>query len=148
MLVNNVSILLIKMKTINIYNICFTKFSGYDSHLFFKELIDIQDNSVHIKVFPQLSEKYLSVNYGGIKFLDGIRFLTGKLKDLPKSLSDDDFVYLGQEFRQYWQLFTRNLAYPYELFKSLEYYEKPVEHLQELWNEAYYSNLKNDYQFQ
>ena len=116
MLVNNVSILLIQMKTINLYKICSTRFSGFDSHLFFKELIEFQDKSVHIKVIPQSTEKYLSVNYGGIKFLDGIRFLTGKLKDLPKSLSDDDFVYLRQEFRQSWQLFTKKLTYPYELF--------------------------------
>ena len=37
------------------------------------------------------------------------------------------------------------MTYPYEHFKSIEDYEKPIEKVQQLGKDAYYSNLNNDY---
>ena len=65
------------------------------------------------------------------------------LDDHAKKLSDDAFVYLKQNFGQHWRSFKEKMSYPYEYFKSVEDYEKPIEELQVLGKEANYSNLNN-----
>ena len=87
----------------------------------------------------------MAVNYACVIFLGSMRFLSGKLKDHAKNLSNDDFIYLKQEFDQHWRLFKEKLSYPYEYFKIKEDYEKPIEELQQLGEKATYSNLNNDY---
>ena len=134
-----------KSENIKYIHCLFHNFSGYDSHLFFKELIDIQNELSRVNVVPETKEKYLSVTYGCVKFLDSMQFLNGKLDDHAENLSDDAFVYLKQHFGQHWRLFKEKISYSYEYFKTIEDYEKPIEELQILGKEAYYSKLDNYY---
>ena len=62
----------------------------------------------------------MPVIYGCGKFLDSMSSLNSILERLAKSLTDKDFLYLKQEFGQNWHLFTKNLAFPNEHFKTVE----------------------------
>ena len=45
-------------------------FSNYDCHMFFKTLVDRKKDNVEFKIIPKTDEKYISVKYGCIKFID------------------------------------------------------------------------------
>ena len=47
---------------------------------------------------------------------------------------------LKNEFSDKWLYLNKKVAYPYEYFKSIDYYQKPVDSLK---NEQFFSKLKN-----
>ena len=61
---------------------------------------------------------------------------------LVKNLDENDFKVLKKEFPDKWQYLNKKLAYPYEYFKSIDDYKKPVNNLKK---EDFFSKLKNDY---
>ena len=78
--------------------ILFHNFSNYDCHLFFKTLIDRKPDHIKLSVIPQTNEKYVSVNYGVLRFVDSYRFLQESLDNLVKTLKEDDFKILKKGF--------------------------------------------------
>ena len=123
--------------------VLYHNFSKYDCHMFFNELINSKVYTNNISIIPRTNEEYMSVNYGCIKFLDSMRFLTTSLEKLTESLKDEDYIHLKRHFPNHWMLLKNKLAYPYEFYKTLEDYEKPIEELLESGNEAYFSKTKN-----
>ena len=87
----------------------------------------------------------MSVNYGCIKFLDSMTFQQDSLEKLAESLNDQDYIRLKQQFPNQWMILKKKLAYPYEYYKSLEDYEKPIHELLKSGKEAFYSKIKNKY---
>ena len=85
----------------------------------------------------------MSVNYGCVKFLDSMRFQQDSLEKLTESLKDDDYIHLKRHFPNHWMLFKNKLAYPYEFYKTLEDYEKPIDELIKSGKKAYFSETKN-----
>ena len=57
-------------------------------------------------------------------------------------MHEDDFKTLKKEFPDKWQYLNKKLAYPYEFFKNIDDYKKPVNNLKK---EDFFSKLKNDY---
>ena len=74
-----------------------------------------------------------------------MRFLTNSLDTSAKTLTDNQFVYLKNEFDSNWNLFTEKMAYPYKYFKSNEDYERLIEELIDLSKEVYYNTLHKKY---
>ena len=66
----------------------FHNFSNYDSHMFFKNLVDKKNDKVIIDIIPKTNEEYISVTYGCIRFIDSYRFLSSGLDSLVKALVD------------------------------------------------------------
>ena len=60
----------------------FLIFSKYNCHLFFKKLVDKKLIKVKFDFIPKTNEKYISVTYRGITFIDSFRFLSKFLCDL------------------------------------------------------------------
>ena len=58
------------------------------------------------------------------------------LDGLVKNLNEDDFKILKNDK---WQYLNKKLAYPYENFKSIDDYKKPVDNLTK---EEFFSKLK------
>ena len=114
-------------------------FSNYDCHMFFKRLVGLKKDKVKFKTIPKLNEKYISVKYGCIRFIDSYRFLSDSLDKLVKNLNEDDFKILKKEFPDKWQYLNKKLAYPYQYFNSIDDYKKPVNDLKE---EDFFSKLK------
>ena len=86
----------------------------------------------------------MCVNCGCIKFLDSMRFQQDSLEKLRESLNDQDYIHLKQQFPNHWMLLKEKLAYPYEFFKTLEDYEKPIKNFLRSGKEAYFSKVKNE----
>ena len=67
----------------------FHNFSNYDSHMFFKKLVDKKNDKVIFDIIPKTNEEYISVTYGCIRFIDSYRFLSSGLDSLVKALVDN-----------------------------------------------------------
>ena len=96
-----------------------------------KKNIKINGNDILAK----LSENYISVKIGCIKFLDSYRFLDASLDKLSLTLTS--FPSLDKNGMED-DLFKQKLAYPYEKGKTIESYYKPLK----LGKEDYFSTLK------
>ena len=79
----------VKQKDSNFITIGLHNFSNYDCHMFFKTLVDRKKDKVDFKIIPKTDEKYISVKYGCIKFIDTYRFLSNSLDKLVKTLVDN-----------------------------------------------------------
>ena len=123
--------------------VLYHNFSKYDNHMFFNELINSKVEKNNLSVIPRTNEEYMSVNYGCVKFLDSMRFQTHSLEKLTESLKEDDYIHLKKHFPNHWMLLKNKLAYPYEFYKTLEDYERPIDDLLKAGNEAYFSKTKN-----
>ena len=116
--------------------VVFHNLSGYDSHLFIKNLGFSEGK---IKCIPNNEEKYISftksINVGSyvnkkgetialhhkIRFIDSFKFMAASLDSLVNNLPEDDFnnvkrYYKGDEFN----LLTRKGVYLYEYMDSFE----------------------------
>ena len=123
--------------------VLYHNFSKYDCHMFFNELINSNVDTNNISVIAKNSEEYMSVNYGCIKFLDSMRFQQASLEKLTESLKVEDYIHLKRNFPNHWMLLKNKLAYPYEFYKTLEDYEKPIDELSKSGREAYFCKTKN-----
>ena len=79
----------VKQKDSNFITIGLHNFSNYDCHMFFKQLVDRKKDNVKFKIIPKTDEKYISVRYGCIKFIDTYRFLSSSLDELVQTLVDN-----------------------------------------------------------
>ena len=139
---HNVCNINVMQKDSNFIPFVLHNFSKYDCHMFFKRLVDLKKEKVKFEIIPKTNEEYVSVRYGCIRFIDSYRFLSESLDKLVKNLDDNDFKILKKEFPDKGQYLNKKLAYPYEYFKSINDYKKPVDKLEK---EDFFSKLKNDY---
>ena len=86
---HNESNLQVKQKDSNFITIDLHNFSNYDCHMFFKTLVDRKKDNVKFEIIPKTDEKYISVRYGCIKFIESYRFLSSSLDKLVKTLVDN-----------------------------------------------------------
>ena len=132
----------------NFTPVVFHNLSGYDNHLFIKNLGFSEGN---IDCIPNNEEKYISFSkkiqvgtypkkaldaegyifyeqrpiYHTIRFIDSFKFMATSLDKLVNNLPKDDFInlglyYLGNKFN----LLARKGVYPYEYMDSLEKLKK------------------------
>ena len=139
---HNICNINVKQKDSNFIPFAFHNFSKYDSHMFFKRLVDLKKDKVKFKIIPETNEEYIAVKYGCIRFIDSYRFLSESLDKLVKNLDEDDLKILKKEFPDKWQYLNKKLAFPYEYFNSIDDYQKPVDTLKK---EDFFSKLKNKY---
>ena len=94
----------VKQKDSNFITIGLHNFSNYDCHMFFKQLVDRKKDNVKFEVIPKTDEKYISVKYGCIKFIDTYRFLSSSLDKLVQTLVDNSHKTLKNlKKRSYWR---------------------------------------------
>ena len=110
--------IIVKQKYSNFIPLAFHNLSNYDSHLFFKKLIDKKPNKLNLNVIPKTNEEFFSVTYGCIRFIDSYRFLQKSLDKLVKTLNENDFKILIKECPVNWQILCKKLAYPFEKFEK------------------------------
>ena len=130
----------VTQKQSNFIPFIFHNFSNYECHMFFKKMVDKKKDKVDFEIIPKTNEKYISVTYGCIRFIDSYRFLSSGLDSLVKNLDENDFKILKKEFPDKWLYLNKKLAYPYEYFNSIDDYKKPVHSLKK---EDFFSKLKN-----
>ena len=79
----------VKQKDSNFITFGLHNFSNYDCHMFCKQLVDRKKDNVKFEIIPKTDEKYISVRYGCIKFIDTYRFLSSSLDKLVQTLVDN-----------------------------------------------------------
>ena len=113
----------------------FNNLSGYDSHLFIKNL---GRRSGQIKAIPN-NKKYISfskdIGLGSyrdkkgkeklikheIRFIDSLKFMEFPLADLMKNLSQEHFVFMKKAFGEKHEMLRRKGVYPYDY---MNYFDK------------------------
>lgn len=118
----------INYKIPNFIPVFFHNLSGFDCHVFIKQIAEKYND---ITAIPLNKEKYISfsvkipINFNRnieLRFLDSFRFLSHKLEDLAEILSDNDCVILRSQFpnENEFKLLRRKGVFPYEYLDSLE----------------------------
>ena len=98
-------------------------FSGNDCHLIYEQLLT-QAFKIEYepKIDPKSIENYVSVQVGGLRFLDPYKFLSSSLDNLINSL--DCFPIMDStNFEE--GFLKKKLAYPYEYF-NLDSFQEPI----------------------
>jgi len=106
--------------------VIFHNLSGYDSHLFIKNLGKTQGQ---IDCIPNNEEKYISFSKSindenkkfkyKIRFIDSLKFMPSSLDKHVNNLEPDQFKNLIEQFNDI-ELLVRKGVFPYDWFDSLE----------------------------
>ena len=99
--------------------VIFHNLRSYNSHFIIKE---ISKFDVKVSVIPNGLEKYMAFTINtNLVFIDTMLFMNSSLDSLVKSLSDNDFKYLSEEFSgEFSKLVKQKGVYPYEYMKSFK----------------------------
>lgn len=126
--------------------IFFHNLSGYDCHLFIREL---GETTGKITLIPKTKEKYISFSkfipinddYVQLRFVDSFHFLSTSLDTLTRSLNADDFVHLRSHYPKdnEFNLLTRKGVYPYDYMTGWNRYAET-----KLPTKEHFYNLLND----
>lgn len=106
----------------------FHNLSGYDAHLFIREL---GETSGRIKVIAKTKENYISFTkffpveeseYVAVRFVDSFKFLGTSLEKLVENLNREDFIHLPRFYKNesHLKLLIRKGVYPYDHMTSLQ----------------------------
>ncbi|KAG7299574.1 hypothetical protein JYU34_016555 [Plutella xylostella] len=137
----------LQFKLPNFVPIVFHNLSGYDCHLFIKELGAAPGA---IKIIPKTKENYisftkyipLSKNEGiQLRFIDSYKFLGTSLDKLTKTMKVEEFSLLKSFFpiENEFNLLTRKGVYPYDYMSQWERYEE-----KDLPQKSYFYNSISD----
>lgn len=108
----------------------FHNLSGYDCHLFIRELSKFAGE---IKVIPKNKENYISftkfiqystTDFVAVRFVDSFKFLGTSLEQLAKNLQQNDFIHLRAycDDENQLTLLSRKGVYPYNYMSNWEVY--------------------------
>ena len=114
--------------------VIFHNLSGYDAHLFVKNLGKSEGN---IKCIPNNEEKYISFSKEivvddyekdgkkvevkhEIRFLDSFKFMASSLDSLAGNLDLSKFIQTKKEFGEKYELMTKKGIYPYDYMNGFE----------------------------
>ncbi|KAL0809898.1 hypothetical protein ABMA28_002311 [Loxostege sticticalis] len=126
----------------------FHNLSGYDCHLFIRELSSFPGE---IKVIPKNKENYISftkfiqissTNFFAVRFVDSFKFLGTSLEQLAKNLQQKDYINLRAycDNESQFTLLRRKGVYPYSYMSNWQVYEEknlpPIE--------KFYNNLTDE----
>lgn len=143
----------LQYKTPKFIPIFFHNLSGYDCHLFIKELGELPGK---IKIIPKTKENYISFSkflplsndeYVQLRFTDSLKFLGTSLENLAKSMSKDDFMNLRSCFPDdnEFNLLTRKGVYPYDYMTNWQAYsESKLPSKKHFFNSLTNENISDD----
>lgn len=119
----------------NFIPVIFHNLSGYDSHLFIKNISDFVKKE--IKIIPNNKESYISFavtldrppNYSfdlTLRFIDSFKFMSTSLSKLVATLHVDQFKNLKKYFSSKHGLLIRKGVYPYEYVDKWERFTETI----------------------
>ena len=122
--------------------IIFHNLSGYDAHIFVKEL---GNTAGKINCIPNTDEKYISfskqVDDLEMRFIDSMRFMLCSLDTLAKNLTPDQFKTVKARFDDRYELMIRKGVFPYDYMDG----PSKLEDAQLPPKEAFYSTLSGEH---
>ena len=134
--------------------VIFHNLSGYDSHLFIKQLGKTQGN---INCIPNNEEKYISFsktielddddedkkkNKIEIRYIDSFKFMASSIDSLSKNLLREQFREMNKVFEGETDLLVRKGVYPYDYMDNFERFnETDLPPLNEFYSQLNDSNV-------
>ena len=114
--------------------------SGYDANLSIETLTKNQNQYQKLKPLANSEEKYISFQFGKLRFLDSYKFFLQKLVKVAESMKDEDYISTRKEFsdKEKLRLMRKKGVYPYEFvdnFDKLNETQLPL-------RKEFYSKLK------
>jgi len=131
----------LNLKRRNFIPVFLHNLSGYDAHHIISSIGELSNGS-DISVIPKTKERYVSFQWGHLRFLDSFGFLSSSLDSLVKDLKPDEMSATNTMFPQIEKrnLVIRKGVYPYSYFDSFEKFEE-----QQLPpKSAFYNDLKGE----
>ena len=132
--------------------VIFHNLSGYDSHLFIKQLGKSHGS---ISCIPNNDEKYISFGKSlavddkkfEIRFIDSFKFMASSLDALCKNLSHEQFREMNNVFEGDIDLLIRKGVYPYDYMDNFDKFnETKLPPINKFYSKLYDSNVdKKDY---
>lgn len=103
----------------------FHSLSSYDAHHIVSALGQLSDGD-DMSCIPKTKEKYISFEWGKLRFLDSFNFLTSSLEKLVNDLSSDELTALDLFFPdpEKRALVGRKGVFPYSWLDSIERFEE------------------------
>ena len=80
-----------KINQHNFIHVFYHIFSKYDNQRFFNDLNNSKNDTIKLFLITRNSEEYMFVTYGGVRFVDSMRFQQDRLEKLTKSLNYHDY---------------------------------------------------------
>ena len=129
--------------------VVFHNLSGYDAHLFIKQLGKTEGN---INCIPNNEEKYISFsksmyidgdkweNKMEIRYIDSFKFMASSIDSLSKNLEEGQFREMKSIFGEDIEILTKKGVYPYDYMDSF----KKFDDTQLPPKEEFYSKLNNN----
>ncbi|XP_071055501.1 uncharacterized protein [Onthophagus taurus] len=128
----------LNFKLQNIIPIFLHNFSGYDCHLFIKEMADVDEDG--LDVLPNNKENYISFSkrvlvdkvidedryveniFLKLRFVDSFRFMASSLDSLAGNLEKCDFINIRKFFPhiEHFKLLTKKGIFPYNYITSFD----------------------------
>ena len=146
-------------------DVVFHNLRGYDSKFIINA---VQERHGSVSIVPNSSEKFASFTVGRLRFIDSFQFSSKSLDACAKSMNDNDFRYVKEEFGDdTFRLMTKKGIFPYnhlddikkldpglntsfparEIFNNKlndeEVTDKDYEHGKEVWNTFNCKNLRD-----
>ena len=116
--------------------------SGYDANLIIETLAKNQNQYQRLKPLANSEEKYISFQFGKLRFLDSYKFFLKSLDDVSKSMKDEDFILTRKEFPEdeKFNLLRKKGIYPYEYIDDYSKFNE----IQLPSKESFYSKLRQE----
>ncbi|KAL9962348.1 hypothetical protein ACROYT_G031442 [Oculina patagonica] len=130
---HNVCNLMMKINPKNIQiPVAFHNLSGYDAHHLMQSISKIsKEAQKEVKCVANNMEKYITFSLGGLRFIDTLNFLLGKLEKLVEDTPKDALNMTKKVFFEKSELLLDNGKYPSEYV--------------EVWEEFNYNNLSESF---
>ena len=96
--------------------VVFHNLKGYDSHLIFKKIHEIDDK---IECIPNNTEKFISFSFGDLVFIDSMNFLQQSLEKLVET-TPKELLRITSKIVKEQELLFKKGVYPYEYIDSFE----------------------------
>ena len=124
--------------------VIFHNLRGYDGHFIIQEASKFTKQP--ISVISQSFEKYMSISFEGLKFIDSMLFMNSSLETLATNLIDEtnedkfiNFKHMKEHFKENTELLCKKGTYPYEWVDNIiRFNEKELPK-----QECFYSKLSD-----
>ena len=110
--------------------------SGYDANLIIETLAKHQNQYQRLKPLANSEEKYISFQFGKLRFLDSYKFFSESLDNASKPMQDKNFILTKRKI----SIIKKKGVYPYEYIDNYSKFNEtrlPPK-------ESFYSKLRQD----
>jgi len=125
--------------------VVFHNLRNYDGHFIIQEAHHYTDD---VKVIAQSLEKYMTMSFCNLKFIDSFMFMSTSLEKLVDALKTDGKIDNFNYMKEYWgdkaELLTQKGIYPYSYVKNDSVFDESLPIKKEFYDTLTKSDIKDE----